>query len=81
MTVDCGGLLLWRAHVCMPPRRCDPINTPHPARDAGSNERRDEGRNAIEGGAARMAQLLEEHNAENFSGAPESCLLNQAEKQ
>jgi hypothetical protein len=59
--------VLWRAltHACRPP---------HPACACvdGSNERRDEGRNAIEGGAARMAQLLEEHNAENFSPAPAS---------
>ena len=38
-----------------------------------SNERRDEGRNTISGGAARMAQLLEEHNAENFPGGPPSA--------
>ena len=38
------------------------------AHACGSNERRDEGRNAMTGGAAQMAQLLAEHNMENFGG-------------
>jgi len=37
----------------------------------GRAEKRDQGRNMMAGGAQRMAELLEEHNAENFGvGAP-----------
>lgn len=32
-------------------------------------EKRDQGRDMMAGGAQRMAQLLEEHNAENFGAS------------
>jgi len=46
------------------------------AHACGSNERRDEGRNAMTGGAAQMAQLLAEHNMENFGGGQTATAAN-----